>query len=64
MDIQLLTIGVFSLIGGVLMMIRYRFYKYKISDALFDTKLRVFMGSLILTITGIIIVINELKKLS
>lgn len=63
MGVQLLAIGIFSLVVGILLMIKYRFYKYSVNDARFDTKLRVFMGSLILVISGLIIVINEFKSL-
>ena len=63
MDMQLLAIGFCSLVVGIFLMIKYKFYRYKINDARFDTKLRVFMGSLILTISGIIIVIHAFAKL-
>lgn len=62
-NITFFVIGVVSLFVGVIMMIKHKFYKYKTSDMLFVTKLRVFLGSAVLALFGILIVINELKKL-
>lgn len=63
MNITFLAIGVISLLIGVVMMIKHKFYKYKTSDMLFATKLRVFLGSAVLVLFGVLIVVNELKKL-
>ena len=62
MDIILFSIGFISLIGGIILIIRNRFYKHKSSDMLFVAELKIFLGGLILSISGLLILINELKK--
>lgn len=64
MDIKLLLIGSACLIFGVIMMFKHKFYKYKTSDILFSTKLRVFLAATLIAMFGLIIVFNELNKLT
>ena len=60
MDITLFSIGFVSLIVGVILMIRNRFYKHKSSDMLFVAELKIFLGALILVGMGLAMLINEL----
>jgi len=43
-------------------MLKNKFYKYETSDMLFVAKLKVFLGAAILVLYGLLILINELKK--
>lgn len=63
MNVTFLGVGVISLLMGVIMMTKSKFYKYKTSDMLFTAKLRTFLSSAILALCGMLIVANELKKL-
>ncbi len=63
MDITLFSIGFVTLMIGIILMIRNRFYKHKSSDILFVAELKIFLGGLILTGMGIAILINELNKM-
>lgn len=63
MDITLFSIGFVTMIIGIILMIRNRFYKHKSSDMLFVAELKIFLGGLILTGMGIAILINELNKM-
>ncbi|SES26644.1 hypothetical protein SAMN04488023_15215 [Pedobacter rhizosphaerae] len=62
MNIQFFIVGVCFLIVGVILMWKYKFFKYKAIDTLFYTELKVFLGALILAGMGLAIIINELKK--
>lgn len=62
MDITLFSIGSVSLIVGIILIIRNRFYKHKSSDMLFVAELKIFLGGLILVGIGLAILINEIKK--
>ncbi|MBB6502760.1 hypothetical protein HDF25_004943 [Pedobacter cryoconitis] len=63
MNITFLVVGIASIVIGVIMMTKSKFYKYKTSDMLFTAKLRTFLSSAILALCGMLIVANELKKL-
>ena len=62
MNISFLVVGVISLVLGIVMMIKHKFYKYKTSDMLFATKLRVFSSSAVLALFGLLVLYYELKK--
>ena len=62
MNIQFFIVGIIAAILGVVMMLNHKFYKYKTSDMLFVTKLRVFLGSAVLTLFGLLVLYDELKK--
>lgn len=62
MNITFFIVGIVSVILGVILMIKHKFYKYKTSDMMFFSKFRVFSGSAILALFGLLILINELKK--
>jgi hypothetical protein len=57
MDIKFFIIGVLSSVAGVFLVTRHKFYKYKTSDMLFVTKLRVFLGAAILVLYGVLIIL-------
>ncbi|KIA95216.1 hypothetical protein OC25_07850 [Pedobacter kyungheensis] len=63
MNFPFLIVGILSVVFGIIMMVKHKFYKYKSSDMLFAAKLKVFSSSAILVLFGIMILINELKKL-
>lgn len=63
MNIKFFLIGILCLIGGAIIMSRYKFYKHKTSDSLFGTKLGVFLSAAILALFGILILISEFKNL-
>jgi len=62
MDITVFSIGLILLIVGGWLTNKNRFYKHKLSDMLFASELKIFFGGLILFISGILIIINEIKK--
>lgn len=63
MNITFFIIGIACLIVGAFLMTKHKFYKYKTSDMLFAASFRAFLGAAVLALFGILIVINELKKL-
>ena len=62
MNIQFFIVGVISVLLGMVIMLKNKFYRYKTNDMLFVTKLRVFLGSAVLVLFGILIMINEIRK--
>ncbi len=62
MNIQFFIVGIIAAILGVVLMLNHKFYKYKTSDMLFVAKLRVFLGSSVLTLFGLLVLYDELKK--
>lgn len=62
MNFQFLVVGILSVILGIFLMVKHKFYKYKSSDMLFAAKLKVFSSSAVLALFGLLVLINELKK--
>jgi hypothetical protein len=63
MNIKLFLICILSLITGIIIMLKNKFYKYETDDMLFATKLKVFLGGLLFSLIGIYGLINEILKL-
>ncbi|KIA88626.1 hypothetical protein OC25_26040 [Pedobacter kyungheensis] len=62
MNFLFFIVGVLSVALGIFIMLKNKFYKYETSDMLFVTKLKVFLGAAILVLYGLLILINEVKK--
>lgn len=58
MDVTLFSIGSISLIVGIILINKNRFYRYKPSNMLFVSELKIFLGGLILSISGILILLE------
>lgn len=63
MNIQFFCVGVLSLAIGLVMMMKSKFWKYETGDMMFAAKLRSFLGFVLVALFGILILINELKKI-
>lgn len=63
MNITFTITGIVSLIIAFFLIRNYKFYNHKVDDMLFATKLKVFLGAIILVIYGLFIIINEIMKL-
>jgi hypothetical protein len=63
MDISFLVVGIVFLVLGIIMMTKYKFYKYETSDMMFPATLRAFLGSAVLALLGLLVLYYELKKL-
>ena len=62
MDIKLFLISIRSIVVGIMVMVRHKFYKYKTDDMLFATGFRVFTGGLLLSLVGCYILVSVLLK--
>ena len=60
MNLKYFLIGIGCIVLGIILIIKNEFYKYPKNDMLYATKLKILIGSVLLTIMGIYIVINEL----
>ncbi len=63
MNVLYMMIGISSTAIGVFLMVKYKFYRYKSKDMQFAASLRAFMAAAVLTLFGILILINEIKKI-
>lgn len=63
MDIKLFLICILSLVIGIIIMSKNKFFKYETDDMLFATKLKVFLGGLLFCLIGIYGLISEILKL-
>jgi hypothetical protein len=63
MDIRLSLICILSLVTGIIIMLKNKFYKYETDNMLFATKLKVFLGGLLFSLIGIYGLITEILKL-
>lgn len=63
MNITFLAVGIASMLIGVIMMTRSKFYRYKISDMMFNAKMRTFLSAAILVIYGVLALYYEIKKM-
>jgi len=62
MDIRYILFGIACIIVGIAIMGKYKFYKYSKNDMLFATKIKVFLGGLVLLLLGICTLISEIAK--
>ncbi|RDV13374.1 hypothetical protein DXT99_20360 [Pontibacter diazotrophicus] len=63
MDIVLTILCVFSILLGIMIIVRHKFYKYDMSDMLFVTKLKSFILGLIFIMVGLYGLLDGIAKL-
>lgn len=63
MNTKYILFGIVATVIGLILMSKYKFYKYDRSDMLFATKLKVFLSSFILFALGLFLIINEVLKI-
>ncbi len=63
MDIKLLLLSILFFIIGIIIIIKYKFYKYPSDDMSFATELKVFLGGLLFCLIGVFGIINQILKI-
>jgi len=59
MHIKYFILGLCFLIVGLILMWKYKFFRYRTTDVLFYTELKVFLGALLLAGMGLAVIISK-----
>ena len=63
MDAKLFLFSLLFIIIGIIIMTKYKFYKYPSDDMSFATELKVFLGGLLFCLIGVYGIIDQILKI-